>query len=279
MDPAWKAEYQACLPAATEFARRVPLVRVVIPGRKDREETEIDDVLKQGRLRTTHQSQASAQLEDELNVRRSLYFHAGRTHPDYGKMVLVFRPMDEEAKGEATPFGIGGLLCTRTGPYHAAGQCTSPVAHDPKQDQVAFVADSCWATDWREKAAHFLAAFFSPSLDCYFLPADQGKPRRADGAGIYSDAHSRDWRSWTIEVRLLEDVELTLVLRRDGVQAWAMDEQLEDRLRQRAQATGVMFPWWEELMRSQARRVAAAGATIAELFKQIDEEVKDQCLR
>lgn len=278
MDAAWEAQYRATLPSAERFARNVPLVRVVIPGNK-REETEIDDVLKRGRLCTTHQSPTSAQLEDDLQVKRSLYFHAGRTHPDYGKMALIFHPMVEEAKGEATPFGIGGLLCPTTGHYHDSGQCTSPVAHDPKDDQIDFVAVSRWSADWREQAGRFLAAFFGPSLGGYFLPADQGKPQRADGAGIYTDPHSRDWRSWTIEVRLLEDVELATVLRRGGIQTWAMDPQLEDRLRQRAQATGATFPWWEELMRSKARRLDVPGATIAELFKQIDEEVRDQCLR
>jgi hypothetical protein len=194
-------------------------------------------------------------------------------------MALIFGPLDEELKAEATPFGIGGLLCKGSGRYHDAGQCTSPVAHDPQSDQVAFVAASSWNTAWRERAAHFLAAFFSPSLGDYFLPADQGKPKHADPAGIYSDPHSRDWRSWTIEVRMLEDVDLSAVVRRGNVQAWAMDTQLEDRLRQRIQATGATFPWWEELLRSQARRVEADGATIAELFKRIDDEVRDQCLR
>jgi len=288
MDPAQRAEYDGSLAEAQSFARRLPLVRVVVPDastdpgnreRLQREARQIEDIFHHGRLKPEHESANAHAVAGRLGVGHSLYFHAGRTHPDYGKLALVFRELPGDDSADATPFGLGGLLCTSNGRWHDTGSCTSPVAHDPEPDQVDFVRESRWTSAWREQAGSFLAAYFGVELHRYFLPEAEGKPKREDPAGIHADPHARDWRSWTIEVRFTREIDLFEVLNRGALQAWAIDTRLATQLQRLEQVRGQSYPWWNELRRSVSRQIVAPGLGTAELFAQVDGEVRDQCLR
>lgn len=284
-DPTWRAEYQGAIAGARSFADRLPLVRVVVPEpsneeRAQREQTQIEDVLRKGLLRPAHESKNTHAMAKRLEVDPSLYFHAGRTHPQYGKLALVFRRLPQDDAVDATPFGLGGLLCNKAWPGHVQGECTSPVAHDAEAAQIEFVSDSRWTSAWRDQAAHFLAAYFGDGLERYFLPGAAGKPNRPDPAGIYTDAWSRDWRSWTIEVRITQEVDLFQVLASGDLEAWAIDGQLETWLEQNVRATGAVYPWWEALLKvAKDRRIEAPGLGVEAAFAEIDREVKDRCLR
>jgi hypothetical protein len=287
MDPTWQAEYRARLPAAQAFARKLPLVRVAVPDasgtpghaeRELREATQIEDIFRLGRLKPGHESANAHAIAGKLGVGPSLYVHGGRTHPDYGGLALVFSGLPGDESADVTPFGLGGLLCPASGPLHDQGKCTSPVAHDDEAEQRAFVAASRWISGWREPAGRFLAMYFGTALDRYFLPGADGKPERADPAGIHADPHTRDWRSWTFEVRLTGEIDLFDVLARGGLQAWAIDKELERRLDRETATTGASYPWWNELRRTSRLRVQANASGAAELFAQVDGEVRDRCL-
>jgi hypothetical protein len=111
----------------------------------------------------------------------------GRTHPAYGKVALVFRPLDEEEHAEVTPFGLGGLLCKGSGDGHDQRHCMAPVAHLEDAEQAAYVAASTWRSNWRDAdhAAQFVALYFGANLDAYFADADTSRPVRPDPAGVF----------------------------------------------------------------------------------------------
>ncbi len=283
-DDVSKTEYEQAHTAAQKFAGTVPLVRVVIPDptpvRPQREHEQIEDILRRGQLRPSHESDNSHAVAADLGVGRRLYLHAGRTHPDYGKMVFVFRRSPQTVAVDATPFGLGGLCCSQTGRWHMIGSCTAPVAHDPKEEQKAFVQASLWGADWRDQAAQFVAAYFGANLSDYFAPDDNGKPRRADPAEIYTDVGSRDWRSWTVEVRLDGEINLFEEVANGNLLCWSIDEHLEARLEEEISRTGAQFPFWERLVRDAAKlRIANPGYGVQDLFRLIDMEIMKLCLR
>jgi hypothetical protein len=212
-------------------------------------------------------------------VGERLYLHAGRTHPAYGKMALVFRQLPGGAAEDATPFGLGGLLCDQKSIWHDEGACAAPVAHDPEVDQEQFVKASIWGADWRGHAGEFLATYFGDDLSKYFAPGVDGKPKRPDPAGIHADPWCRDWRSWTVEVRFAGEVDLFEALTTDALMFWAIDSQLEARLDTEVSTTGADYPFLNALLRSKARRIDDPGTGTGKLFDLVDEEVQRQCLR
>jgi hypothetical protein len=275
MDPAWKDAYENALPAAAALLAKLPLVRVVVPVGRKKMETE--DVLRDGKLLPTHKSPSAADKERRLAGTDSVYFHAGRTHPAYGKVALVFHPLDEEARAEVTPFGLGGLLCDKPeGNGHPQPpECVLPVSHLEESEQAAFVKDSTWTSSWRERAGHFLAAYFASDLDAYFALADSGRPRRLDPAGVFhSKTGSRDWRAWTFEVRIAGEIDLHRVLDAGRVMMWAMDEELYDELT-RPSAEGP--PTWFSKLQERVPRMGSPGALFNEVLREVDEEVKRAC--
>src|SRR5687768_16440710 len=119
MTPGEAAEQSALLPASGAISMSMPLVRVVVPN-NDRGPAEILDVFAHGILRKAHKSAHSRKLELDLGTADSLYFHAGRTHPQYGLAVIVIQDCPKPV--EVTPFGLGGLCCSNqdANPLHAA---------------------------------------------------------------------------------------------------------------------------------------------------------------
>jgi hypothetical protein len=272
------AAFTAQRALAVPVANRLPLVRVVVPRSAPRMTEELADVLRDGMLKKSHKSLASRQKEVQLGVPDSLYFHLGRTHPDYGQAVVVLTSTNSRI--EATPFGIGGLLCDSSSPDHNAGRCISPVAHAPVSEQIDFVGRSTWRTDWRDRTADFLALFFAEGFDRYFAPQETGRPRRADPEGIFLAPENRDWRAWTVEVRAAEDVNLQASVSQNSIIFWAIDEFLENYIDELVQDSGTPkaheFPF---LTRMPADRQVRRPATASEsLFELVDRRVREFAL-
>ncbi len=279
MDAAERDAYEKALPAAIEFVVRLPLVRVVVPLGGPRKVTETDDALRDGKLLPSHKSPNAAAKERRLRAADGVYFHAGRTHPVYGKVALVFSPLEEEEEAEITPFGLGGLLCDGTGTDHDERRCVTPVAHLPEADQADFVAASTWREDWREHAPKFLAAYFGADLDAYFAAEAVGRPTQLDPAGVFHPTTgSLDWRAWTFEVRIAAEVDLYRVLDSGRVMMWAMEDQLYNELTLRRAGAGEP-PWWfSKLMQKRVRRISVPNGTFEEVLQAVDAEVKRLCL-
>ncbi len=252
---------------ACRLAQRLPLVRVVVPrpATHPRHNVEIEDVLDRGLARVEHRGGESRRTETELRATPGVYFHAGRTHPDYGDMALALAPFD--CKAEATPFGLGGLACKADCP---AIQCIRPVGHAANALQCAFVAASVWADDWRRHVALYLATYFS-DFDRYF---------QNDPPALYpAVARSTDWRAWTVEVRVLgEDVDLAQALSRNQVLIWAMTDDLYKECTAKPDNSRA---WFDALLEAtangQAQRVEMRNADAIQLFRKVDEWVRAWC--
>jgi hypothetical protein len=279
MDAAWRDAYDKTLPAAVRFVAKLPLVRVVVP-RGPRKGMETDDTLRDGKLLPRHKSPVARKGEQRLGAADGVYFHAGRTHPVYGKVALVLYPLDEEDKAEVTPFGLGGLLCDKPeGLAHPRPpECVLPVSHIEESEQAAFVQSSTWRSPWRDPAGHFLAAYFGSNLDAYFAAGDAGRPARLDPAGVYHPmTGSHDWRAWTFEVRIPAEIDLHRVLESGRVMMWAMEEHLYNEIAQRA--ADAEPPWWfSTLIEKQVRRIGSPGASFVEVLQEVDAEVRRACL-
>ena len=280
MNTAESDAYDQALPRAVEFTVRLPLVRVVVPLGGPRKAVETDDALRDGKLLPSHKSVSSADGERRLGAADGVYFHAGRTHPVYGKVAFVFSPLDEEDKAEVTPFGLGGLLCKATGPDHDQRRCVAPVAHLPEADQADFVAASTWRSDWREQASKFLAAYFGSDLQAYFAEEAVGRPTQLDPAGVFHPTTgSLDWRAWTFEVRIAAEIDLHSVLGNGRVMMWAMEDQLYNELTLRSAGAGEPLWWFSKLMQQrQARRISVPNASFEDVLQAVDAEVKRICL-
>lgn len=279
LDDVGKAAYETVLPAATQFVAKLPLVRVVVPL-GPRKNVETEDTLRDGKLLPSHKSPLAAKKDRELGAADGIYFHAGRTHPVYGKVAFVFSLLEEEEKAEVTPFGLGGLLCDRTGEAHEARGCVAPVAHFSGADQKSFVEGSTWRSDWRDHASKFLAAYFGDDLGAYFAAEALGRPTRCDPAGVFHPTTgSLDWRSWTFEVRIATEVDLHAVLDSGRVMMWAMEEQLYNEVALRTAGAGEP-PWWfSKLMKKQVRRITVPNALLFEdVLQAVDAEVKRLCM-
>jgi len=221
--------YERDRPAAEQFATRLPLVRVVVPRAPGRRIQEIEDVFAGGVLRTEHRGAGTRDIEAQLGIGPFLYFHAGRSHSDYGDAIFVFD--DLEGSYEATPFGLGGLCCPGPpDPFHLRCQCVDPVAHESQVRQSQFVSDSTWKPQWRSEAAKYLAAYFGGRLEEYFDSSPSAKPTLTDPDLIFGDSRNTDWRAWTIEVRSSSDVNLFDVVRSGCILWWGVPDWLEDTM-------------------------------------------------
>jgi hypothetical protein len=277
MNEATKSACDEALPAANDFVQKLPLVRVVVPPFSPRMETETCDVLREGKLLTSHRGKSTERIDAALGVATAVYFHAGRTHPDYGKVALVFRPLEQEERAEVTPFGLGALICDQKEEKHALRSCLGPIAHQEEAVQARFVAASTWRSGWRQdQAPRFLAYYFGAALDAYFAAEADGRPERPDPAGIFHpDDGCRDWRGWTFEVRIAETIALHAILDSGRILMWAMDKQLYNDVAE--QASRDEAPWWFTKLR-RSRRIGAPGDTFQEMLRAVDAEVKQSCL-
>jgi hypothetical protein len=148
--------------------------------------------------------------------------------------------IEEAAKffSEVRVLSHRGLMCNATSQEHADGKCLAPVSHAPPAAQATFVAASTWPEPWRTSARDFLAAYFAKDLSLYFAPNDKGRPDRSDPEAIYQNAANRDWRSWSIEVRVLEDLNILDALSTGTLLWWALDPPIEQDMLQDAIAQG-----------------------------------------
>ena len=155
-----------------------------------------------------------------------------------------------------------------------------PVAHLSDPEQAEFVADSTWRSDWRDKAPHFVAAYFGSKLEAYFAEEAVGRPTQLDPAGVFHPmTGSLDWRAWTFEVRIAAKVDLHSVLRNGRVMMWAMEDQLYNELTLRSAGAGEP-PWWfsKLMLQKQARRISVPNASFEDVLQAVDAEVKRICL-
>lgn len=274
--------------SAERIAGRMPLVRVVVNLSRVGGRVEIEDIFESGVLKPGHKSECASLKERLLRTGDALYFHGGRTHPQYGKAVLVLR--DVACALEATPFALGGLLCRHPSldheecfdldaDMHQRRGCAHPIAHDPIDEQIAFVAEANWGTHWRARLADYLDAHFEGRSDLYFAPGSEGRPRTHEPNGVSRHAMHDDWRAWTVEVRALEAIDLFRAF--DQIMFWALDPMLEDRLARETSRRGMSmtdrYPFYDKLRRAPDRRVGNDttdfGETLTLINRRIEEEL------
>ncbi len=158
LDPEERRRFETSLATATLVADRLPLVRVVVAQQPPRHQSELADVLSDGLLKPIHKSNSSRDREIRLGAPDLLYFHAGRTHPDYGAMVFVIEDLPSPPD-VVTPFGLGGLLCARTHPPDAL-HCVMPVSHQEEGLQRAFYQASRFTAALAQSWCSFLVVLF-----------------------------------------------------------------------------------------------------------------------
>jgi hypothetical protein len=245
-------QYWAHLERCSQIAERIPLVRVIVPT-NDRGPLEVHDIFSDGVLRRSHKSDHSRLLEQELGAGDGLYFHAGRTHPQYGRAVFVIA--DSPVHAEVTPFGLGGLCCpnNNSSPLHADGSCISPVAHLERSIQRGFVLGSTWRDDWRARVGQYLAWYFGSTPSRYFLDGSASRPSRPDPEGIFIEPRNRDWRIWTAEVRILDDLLIRAIIDQGALLFWGVHSSVEQELKRNAytrrMSMQTLYPIWIMLPR------------------------------
>ena len=142
---------------------------------------------------TEYYTDLTRRAEDLLGLPRSAYFYAGRAHPAFGNVAMVFAAgCEADHTGSATPFDTGGLMH----PGHPIKLRLVPADGDAERDSMG--RDSEIPLDrWRDVFARVLAAYFDNAAD-YWL----GRPKPLDPEGLYE--LNDDWRAWTFEVRFSE---------------------------------------------------------------------------
>jgi hypothetical protein len=189
----WRSMYDRNQAKALEVAAKMPLIHV------SGHYTPFIDVI----LTPPHElptSDASAgycsdytrSAEDNLGINRSVYFYAGRAHPNFGSLALAFDPACEAAHtGSVTPFDSGGL--NGKGEFM---RWNLPDYHDATLR--GFMAQSVIdLADWRVHFAEYLSMYFDPLSEYWF-----GRPCRMDPEEIFQDGN--EWRAWVFEVRFNE---------------------------------------------------------------------------
>jgi len=275
--PPWFPEQ---LPKAKKVAELLPLVRVAVPGAAPRREEELGDLLKLGLLKLTHKSPRARGKEERLQAPDSLYFHAGRTHPDYGDFVVALEgPLE---KWEASPSGLGSLLCDQEphDPTEVHEGCLAPVAHRPLEQQQYHYKNNNWTEDWCSKAGGFLATYFGQNgLARYFAPGEEGRPDLDDPDQIFHNHNVKDWRAWTIEVRATTDVDLGTALDQRTLLWWGISQKLRREIERRTR-DGEEFSFYERLCRETKHlQIEQMYGNPCEIFELADQQAKQRvCL-
>ncbi len=210
-------------------------------------------MLGDGLLRVGHKSARSREIEKELSAPDALYFHAGRSHPDYGTLVFILDGSGDSATGEeceASVSGMGCLLCARGGsPTDTDSHgCLAPVSHWHPDEQRRFYSETTWRDAWREQAASFLAEYYGQKgLAGYFGVGEAARPEVADPAGVFCNPTITDWRMWTIEVRHRRDLDLKAALVAGRILAWAQHPDLRNLINTRLVSGSVDLPFYQRL--------------------------------
>lgn len=215
--PPFDAEqYQSRLPAAQSVAERIHLVHVT-GALTDKEEWNVFISIVS---ETPHEiptsehtiycSDETRQAEDALGLARSVYFYAGRAHPSFGNIAMVFgADCQQDRNGSATPFDTGGFVWQPT--PHVKVRLEP---NDELTERVRYCRHSELTLDqWRDAFARVLAAYFD-RLEDYWT----GRPARLDPDGLYE--LNDDWRCWTFEIRLAEPQPI------NDRTAWCADESV-----------------------------------------------------
>jgi hypothetical protein len=196
-DPSWRATYSKNLPKSKLVAKEICIVHVSgNPGRVSFADLILTPPYKLPTSESIYGycSDMTREAEDNLGLKRSLYFYAGRAHPSFGKIALAFDYKCEGGhSGSVTPFDTGGvankMIATNLSATHP------PILR-------WFTRNSEFSLkQWREAFAHFLAAYFSPLSDYWF-----GKPFMNDPEELFT--RNADWRARVFEVRFHEGQEI-----------------------------------------------------------------------
>jgi hypothetical protein len=152
--------------------------------------------------------------EDAIGFPRSVHFYAGRAHPAFGSVAVVFGPGCQQGhSGSATPFDTGGFVWQPVPPMKVR-----LVPNDELPQRISYCRKSELSLDeWRQAFARFLAAYFDKSEDYW-----TGRPSRPDPEGLYE--LNDDWRCWAFEIRFAEAQPI-----HDRV-AWCADESVMQAL-------------------------------------------------
>ena len=162
---------------------------------------------------------------------------------------------------------------------HDQGRCSAPTCHEPYSAQAAFVRDSTWGDDWREQASKFLALYFGDDPGRYFSPDAEGKPRRTDPDGLYSETRNVDWRTWTIEIQAYEDVRLFDLARTGQIRHWGLNPKLRNYMNDLAIDSGDLYERFPLLAQLPEDREVRGDDTDAEsVFDRIDRLVRAEVL-
>jgi hypothetical protein len=210
-----RAAYNHRLPACRAVAERMLLVHV--SGRERPFETTIQNPPHEIPTSVDHGycSDLTRRAEALLGLEPSVYFYAGRAHPDFGTLAMAFAPTCEAGRtGSATPFDTGGLVHPRRFIQ------VRLVPTDGEAERVEYGRSSeVPLSEWRDVFARVLAAYFPVELDYW-----QGGPIPFDPEGLY-ELNIGNWRAWTFEVRFGEGQSVF------DRAAWCADEPTMSKLR------------------------------------------------
>jgi hypothetical protein len=163
-------------------------------------------------------------VEDQLDHTRSVYFYAGRAHPDYGSMALAFPASSERNRFHAaTPFDSGGLV-KHEAELHTAFRLLL-VPDDTLTARVAYCRASVVSSPdtWRRELGRWFAYYYPSGAHGYWT--DRPRP---DPEELYS-SNGDEWRAWTWEVRFRRGPNVVR-----EAEAWTADmgyiNELEDEL-------------------------------------------------
>ena len=264
-DPEWKRTAKAAYKQSRVTATRIPLLHVTGSRRFPflRVCTDYDGEIPTS-ADTDGASAATRHKEDEFGFGRSLYFYAGRAHPEYGDAALGFAPSVEEGHtGSVTATGYyasqdhthlpcndpalsKGYIAAST--YALGPHETVSVPPWPKTSKVfglLRVVARLWCSvhkrlpflpkptsfqkipRWRAFFAIMLAAYF-PDNRSYW----EGRPFRDDPDGVFRQVD--DWRAWAWEVRFSEPESLR------NVKAWCPKPEVWDEIQDVVK--GTTFP-------------------------------------
>jgi hypothetical protein len=157
--------------------------------------------------------------EAALGLKPSVYFFAGRAHPDFGDSVFVYLPNSEAEKpGGATPFDTGAIA---HGKCHPTKLCTDSTVRTAISRSL-IKHHRYELTTWRRRFDVYLTQRYSTPLDYLngvkpnaIATVSEGPVLPADDPNNRTDADV-DYRAWTWEVQVERSWEWT-----EGLMFWA----------------------------------------------------------
>jgi hypothetical protein len=249
-------------PNRSRFASNLPLVRVFVPREPKEPATEVQkqecyrrrlqhivDVFVHGVMSPGHESDGTRGIEDQLGQEHALYFHGGRPHRDYGSCIIILKDIPNGVGFAVTPFGLANIACPgKTEPFHKRGACLSSIAHcGAIERQKSFLEANTWRGEWRDKVDVYFRHYFLGKPDRYF--SYEPPPVSGNGhGGVVWDQETRDWRAWTVEIRIFQDLDLKS-FSPEAFLLIALVENEEYWLFQYTQEHGKEATWYELISR------------------------------